>query len=169
MNMEKNKGLTLIELIIAMAVGGLLILAITTFMEWGSKGFQNTQQELDVQMETQMLVNLIGDRILEGNHIEFSKDTMTIYAIKEAEKTITEKKIIWLDTSTGNLYLFETSGNPTLIVAPDPKSLLAQNVESFFAIVKESKVTLSLTLHRVNRSFTLEQEVKMRNKQVPLP
>ena len=167
--MQQDKGFTLVELMIAIAIAAVIILAITTLMEWSSKGYQNAQEELDVQMETQMVVNMIGDRILEGNHAEFSNNTLTIYSINETDNTIKNKNVIWLDLSSNCLYLFEGAGNASVTLAADKESLFAQNVNGFYAEISKNKVTIQLTIQKAKKTVIVEQKIKMRNKYVELP
>ncbi|MGB4659534.1 MAG: prepilin-type N-terminal cleavage/methylation domain-containing protein, partial [Mobilitalea sp.] len=67
---KDNRGLTLIELIIAMAISSIVIGMVIVIISAGSRNFNIAQNEVDIQMEAQTVVNQIEDTIIEASWIE---------------------------------------------------------------------------------------------------
>lgn len=64
-----NRGLTLIELIIAVAIASIILLAITIFISNALKSYRTAQNAIDLQMESHVLMEQIGAWVMEGNRI----------------------------------------------------------------------------------------------------
>lgn len=65
-----NKGATLIELIIAMAIAAIVLSMIMYFIFGAAKSFQRTGDEVNLQLEAQTAVNQINNIILEAGEME---------------------------------------------------------------------------------------------------
>lgn len=62
---KNNKGLSLIELIVAFAIFAIAGVAVCSFMIFGTKQFNNSTKSVKLQYEQQLVVNRIRDIILE--------------------------------------------------------------------------------------------------------
>lgn len=62
---HNNNGLSMVELLIAVAILGILSVSIFAFMNQGSRSYSSTSAELDVQTEAQLTANTITDRIID--------------------------------------------------------------------------------------------------------
>lgn len=65
--MEKNKGFTLVELLVAMAIFSMVIAAVTSVMVTGSQNFVKGNEDTQIQKEAQLAVNQIEDMIIDTN------------------------------------------------------------------------------------------------------
>lgn len=65
-----NKGATLVELIIAMAVAAIVLSMIMYFIFGAAKSFQRTSDEVNLQLEAQTAINQINNIILEAGDME---------------------------------------------------------------------------------------------------
>lgn len=63
--MKNNKGFTLVELLVATAIIGIVITAITGFMVVGSRTFASTSTEVNLQYESQLAFNQLQDLIID--------------------------------------------------------------------------------------------------------
>lgn len=63
--MKNNKGFTLVELLVATAIIGIVITAITGFMVVGSRTFASTSSEVNLQYESQLAFNQLQDLIID--------------------------------------------------------------------------------------------------------
>lgn len=122
-----NKGFTLVELIISIAVMSVVALTITILMQTGSKSFSNAKSELNVQMESQTLLAQINTMIMESNSVHYDKDNdiLTLYQIDSKSvaatagsigankdgfvetKTVKKMKFVKYDSAKQELYLYE--------------------------------------------------------------
>lgn len=65
-----NRGLTLVELIIAVAIASIILLAITMFIRNALRSYETAQHAIDLQMESHVLMEQLGAWVMEGNRIE---------------------------------------------------------------------------------------------------
>ncbi|MEG1848279.1 MAG: prepilin-type N-terminal cleavage/methylation domain-containing protein [Lachnospiraceae bacterium] len=65
--MSRNKGFTLIELVVSIAILGVVGLAVMGFMTTGSRTYTNVNEEVDLQYEAQLSVNQLRDLIIDAN------------------------------------------------------------------------------------------------------
>lgn len=65
-----NRGLSLVELIIAVAIASIILLAMTMFIRNALRSYQTAQNAIDLQMESHVLMEQLGAWVMEGNRIE---------------------------------------------------------------------------------------------------
>lgn len=75
---REEDGFTLVELVISMGVFSIVAIAIALFMQTGTNSYQNARNELDLQMESQMLINQIRDMAYSANYAEYDAPTATV-------------------------------------------------------------------------------------------
>ncbi|MDE6566548.1 MAG: prepilin-type N-terminal cleavage/methylation domain-containing protein [Lachnospiraceae bacterium] len=90
MQRKEDDGFTLIELIISMGVFSIVALALVMFMQTGVNSYQRAHNELNLQMESQMLINQIRDMTYSANYAEYEPGAsasdpsyLRLYQIKE--------------------------------------------------------------------------------------
>lgn len=67
---QDNRGLTLIELIIAITVTSIILGAIILFMQSAVRSYETATNTIDLQMESHVMMEQLGAWIMEGNRIE---------------------------------------------------------------------------------------------------
>lgn len=65
-NNRKNSGFTLVELVIVMAIMGILGLAVAGFIGTSTKQYKYASKDVDLQYEAQLTMNQIGDLIIDA-------------------------------------------------------------------------------------------------------
>ena len=65
-NNRKNSGFTLVELVIVMAILGILGLAVAGFIGTSTKQYKYASKDVDLQYEAQLTMNRIGDLIIDA-------------------------------------------------------------------------------------------------------
>lgn len=181
-----SRGFTLIELILAVAIAGILIGAITFFLMMGSRAYESAKNEIDLQAEAQIVMNQLRDRILESNCMDAyaaTSNQFTLYYIEENPKAteekdkqrITRKEVFWLDTAEKRLYYRELKDDDIEIngnLFPEggrEQYLLAEYVKSMNIQQKKAMVEISLVLEDGSRQYTLENSIKLRNRLLTKP
>lgn len=171
----ENRGITLVELIIAIAMSSIIIGATTLLIRTAQKDYQYTSDTADIQTETQVLMEQVGKWIMEGNRIkvEDGGKKLSIYKIPQDKAVInTTKKIIWL--KSGKLYMESFNNvdidNDTLTYsAADEKgeNCIGEHIEEFKANVDggtPSSVELTMTLKRGSQKYNIENTINVRNR-----
>lgn len=72
--MNNNKGFTVVELILAIAIAGIIMGAIGSFLVFNLKGFNVTKNVIDIQYEGQLAMNQLTSIAMESEGIEAIKD-----------------------------------------------------------------------------------------------
>ena len=106
---KDNRGITLIELIIAIAISTIIVGAATFLLSTAQKNYSSASATIDLQSEAQILMEQMGTWIMEGNRVEVNAagDKLTVYQIPrkvttnrptgaEALKTDASKRVFWL-------------------------------------------------------------------------
>lgn len=65
-NNRKNSGFTLVELVIVMAIMGILGLAVAGFIGTSTKQYKYASKDVDLQYEAQLTMNQIGNLIIDA-------------------------------------------------------------------------------------------------------
>lgn len=74
-----NRGVTLVELLVALAILGILSAAVMGFVSAGSSSYQNVSASIDIQMESQLTVNQIQQYLVDCNGgVSFEGDSLFI-------------------------------------------------------------------------------------------
>lgn len=73
--MRDNKGVTLVELLVAIAVGSIVMAGIATMIFNSIELYGRTVVSADVQNEAQDTMNLLEDSVLEAKGLEIVQDT----------------------------------------------------------------------------------------------
>ena len=101
MKWKDNKGFSLVELIISMAVLAIVSLAIMVLVQYGTRSYTYAKSELNLQMEAQTLLAQINTMIQESNYAEYD-------AAKEAQGML-EMKISQLKDLVANARIIDES------------------------------------------------------------
>lgn len=88
-----NKGFTTVELIVAIAIVGLLMAAVANFMTFNIKGFQSTKDVIDIQYEGQIAMNQLTRIVRESTGILAIEDEATGTSKLTTSDEITPKMI----------------------------------------------------------------------------
>lgn len=161
-----NKGVSLIELILAIAISFIVIAAIISFMSVGTKSYNYAEDEINIQTEGQILMNQISDMIITSNNVKVTGNTVNIYYI-DSSYSKKRKEIIY-DNATMKIYLriINTLSEETTATG----ELLANHVKSF-AITDTGAdinklIKIQLTLENNKKNYTLSSQSNIRNKLV---
>lgn len=162
----KNKGFTLVELMVAIALSSLVISMIAILMGNVSRSYRIANGKISLQMEAQTIMNQLNHMIMEANNVVFSDidgdsdNDLTIYQ-KDKGYTIT----ITFDSINHELLFTreKTSGGESSLT----KDLFGQYVTGFMVEPLETRgdtFLITLNLELGDNSFSLESKIKVRNK-----
>ena len=187
--LRDKKGFTLVELIISMAVFVLVAGAIMVFMIRGINSYRYTKNEVDLQMQSQILMSQLNDMVRSSNYAVYddSKNALVLYHTEEvvntpdpavadpdAENTISKEvqniKIIY--KVDNKLYLDEKDNPPndylsTYSFLSDEDKLMSDYISDFSAEVNgvgKSAVKIKMDMKNHERQYKTEITAQIRNR-----
>lgn len=165
--MKNNKGYTLVELLVAMAIFAIILAEVGAMMMNSSKLFLNGTYEIDLQTEAQQIVQQMEELLIDAN--------VSVNVIPNAMGlSVNDIEIVNADSayyirylqpdpsvSYGNIYL--TAAGP--YTASD--ELMGEYVESLSLNMAEfptaSKITLEVALRNDQYAYTTSKDIYLRN------
>lgn len=183
-NNRKNSGFTLVELVIVMAIMGILGLAVAGFIGTSTKQYKYASKDVDLQYEAQLTMNQIGDLIIDAQKgVKYEPATVAApVEVASAEETSSDSKLIIYNKdctyyiiyrpSEHKIYLRKDTLDPaTGAVKADgqgKESLMAENVTGFTPDLSEAEkknsVGLVMDFKAGDKKYTSKQNFTMRNK-----
>ena len=88
-NMAKdNRGFTLVEILVALGISSVIMLALTTLISSTSRAYRETNSEVNIQSEAQITMNILNNMIIEGSSDEndYRWNTVEATAVYKAYK-----------------------------------------------------------------------------------
>ncbi len=174
--MRKNKGFTLVELVISIAILAVVVLVVTSFMVTSGDTFARGNADSNVQKEAEAAIGQIEDLIIDVNGGVSAKDEtatydLIMYNATEESGTVsyTKEMIQWDKTEKELTYskwdVAYDSATDTYTETGSPihdKELLADNVENFVADLSDvySEQDDDGSIHEFVRSVKFEIECK---------
>ncbi len=161
--MEKNRGLSLVELLITIAIVSIVMVVAMSFMMTGSRSFTKGNADSTVQKEAELTVNQIEDMIIDINGgvsmtDDANKTEMMMYHTEDdgsgsGNLLYTKEAVTW-NKSDNNVYCSKWRVNyddSTGTYAVDTSAtdnyadqLLAENVTSFDVDLSDTLTTKAL-------------------------
>ena len=167
-----NRGLTLVELLVSIAIASIVSIAIFSFMIVGARSFQKTSADVNVQHESQLVLNQLQDLLVDTNvGVEYNKDestsdaTLTLYNydsgnpdkhVYEVVYQAAEKKLFYNEYSP----LASGEGASRIVSKGSTiyqQQLLGENIASFTvdlsALEKKRVVRVDLEVERTQSKY----------------
>lgn len=175
--MRNNKGFSLIELIVALAILSVAGVSIFGFVMNTSNSYSQTNKEVKLQYEQQLAVNQVRDMVVEsdrGIYFDSASQTLALYgAVKTVgSDTYYPVTVIRYVESENKLYFgtreFDTVSEISFAAVTDLK-VLSENVTKFavdLTGVKKDKVQLELTFKVGEKEQNVKETVALRNRLV---
>ena len=186
-----QRGITFIELMIAIAISSIIMIAATMFLGAAHKNYNNASAQIDLQSESQILMEQIGMWVMEGNRVEAldpstsgAQGGIVIYRIPRktsvekpngvAEPEPASKRVIWLSASGKKLYtktadVADPEKDTTVIAAnvdEVQQNLLGEYVTAFTGMVdasSQASVTVSFKMQYLKQNYEIQNMFKLRN------
>ena len=169
---QNNKGFSLVELIVALAIFAIAGVAVFGFMVNSSRLYQRTNVEVKLQYEQQLAVNQIRDMVVEsdrGIYFDEASKTLALYgaAKQEGAATVYPVTVVRYVESEQKMYYgiknFAALADVSF-AAVDTTKLLAENVKAFkvdLTKVKNDKVLFEVTFIVGDKEQTAKETVAL--------
>lgn len=189
-----EKGFTLVELVISMGMFSVVMLAILIFMTTGTRSYGTAKNELNLQMESQMLLNQIRDLTYSANYATYddTNKALLLYDVQKV-KTATPSpgvsspapsaapatktaKVTVVYMKDDALYL-KKDLDPSLVdpatlsstCAASDDYLFSRYMSDFKASINKNDVRLTIKMKNGNSKYTLYEGITIRNGWVTYP
>ena len=167
--MKNNKGLSLVELIIAFALLALVGVGAAGLMATGSNLFASSTREVDLQTEAQSVINHLNNFIIDAERgITFTEGTDE--NVLEVYNVDVVHVVTWNKADKALYYHDRTvtySGSTPTVGTDSTKELLASNVDNFKVdvskVATEQNVVVDIKLVYGDRTYTASQDFSLRN------
>lgn len=109
-----NKGFTLIELIISLALTGIIVSIILSILISNITMFQNNDKDIEMQQQGQFIIGFLDEKVIESCGIVFIQDMDGSTKHETNEKVILKKIILKnIPEVTDKGYIFQLSKAPS--------------------------------------------------------
>lgn len=133
----KNRGFSLIELLVAVAIAGIILLMLSIMLVQGTKMFSGESDEVNIRNDYQIVRNQIEETIMEAKEIVIVEagEDLVIYTgnvdtannhLTAEGSGVTTERIITFDKSEGKIYISSSYGQ-----AVSEGNLLCSTVTEF--------------------------------------
>ena len=193
MRCKNEDGFTLVELVISMGMFSIVMLAIMFFLTSGTRSYGYAKNELNLQMESQMLLNQIRDLTYSSNYVTFdsTNKALLLYDVEKvpaptpspgatpnpsAPKVVKNAKVTAVYLKGKKLYLRKDL-DPTAVDAATLTStcvasddyLFSRYMDDFDAKINKNDVQLTIKMKNGNRKYELNEGITVRNGWVKYP
>lgn len=148
---KANKGFSLVELIIAVAILVIVIGSVCSFIVISSRNYANGNNDISVQQEAQLALNQMSDVIIDAtrsiNYVGYDSALQPFKALKDAEFAFTpeNKALIVYNVET-------TAGDGTPSPSPTP-SPTAGGLQNYMFYWQKSTEDLYFAVQGADGSF----------------
>lgn len=174
---RSNKGFSLVELIVALAIFGIAGVSVFGFTVNSSRLYQRSNEDMKVQYEQQLAVNQIRDMVVEsdrGIYFDETSQTLAFYgAVKnDGSGDVYPVTVIRYNQVEQKLYFGTkefTSVSEITFVDITADTLLAENVTVFkvdLTKVKNDKMLFEIAFKVGDEVQTVTETVALRNRLV---
>lgn len=176
----------MVELLIAVTMSVVILGATALLLRSAQGDYQHTSATVNLQSESQVLMEQLGMWIMEGNRIKVDGKMLTVYQIPRKSSTTlpagvtpppdtASKRVIWL--SGKKLYMKVFSGisdadaDTTTVSALDEieENCIGEYVTDFVPVIdaeSPSNVKLDLKLEQGTQKYKVSDVIHVRNELV---
>lgn len=165
--MRNNKGYTLVELLVTLAVFAIIMGEIGSMMLNSSKLYRNGTYEVELQTEAQQIIQQMEEFLIDVNHsvstnydVSVSSDIITISnndAIYQFELQMEP------DRNYGTLYYNKESLDGGVDVSDVPMAEYVQSISLDMASYTSDVVTLNVSMNNGRYGYQASQDIYLRN------
>lgn len=161
-----NKGMSLVELIISMAITAIILSMIIMLISGASHSFRRTNDKVNLQMESQIAINQLSTIVMGAKGI--SAITAPLPADKQyIIQGITGKDSygVFYRDSDHKLFLIQkpTVASSDFATISEEDNLLAEYVSVFNIAITSKTASIDISFELGEDSYLVSRKVKIRN------
>lgn len=173
---RNNSGVTLVELIVCIAISAIILTMIALIIKTASNSFRRTNEDVNLQMESQIAMNQLSTYIMEASGVYPDRDGVTDddkkYVIKYVSQedgiATTTYHVLYYINDLNCLYLI-TDTDPAEVTLDSVKNheaeyLMAEHVTDISIDNSDgTKAVTTLTFGLGDQDYTVRQTIRLRN------
>ena len=173
----KNKGFTMIELVVTLGISSIVIGLIFSFFITNYKGYKSVRNSSEMHFQAQYILNFMAGRIIDSNSMSLARiktDFYSMTAVRSAEVEYPVDKVSFKYGSESENYVFHIVGSDIRYGNGDkdikPEVELGKFVDSMYISLFENRsfqntkvVKLKLVMEKDGQTYEAFQAVYMRN------
>lgn len=105
-----NKGFTLIEVLVALAVSSVVITIVVAFISQGSRFYRTQSNTINLQNELQETSNVITDTLQEATYLSITSNSKNLEVYTGSYKIVEGKKLFINEKGSSRYILRDGSG-----------------------------------------------------------
>ncbi|MHB8131257.1 MAG: PilW family protein [Mobilitalea sp.] len=169
-----NKGFTLVDLIVSMAISGVVLTIIISFLVINAQSYSNAGDDINLQMESQTVMNQLYDIIIESNWTETVEVNSYVKALIIYNSI--DIDVVFLNKQKNQLYLVDQLStadvsNLSSIPYTEEENLMASNVSEITIFPEEEEkimnnkgVQLVINFQNNSLAYSVERNIEFRNE-----
>ncbi len=179
--MRNNKGFTLVELLVAIAILSIIAVGITVLMSSGSSIYEDTNRTINLQYDSQIVNAQIGEHAIDCNAgIVIDGDNLFLANLVQDDDELTKDEIllkVFHHSGSSLLYAEIQSSNYDDFENIFPVDKMSNSMTGFtVSVLDENKnevvnnedeiaiLEVTTTLEQKEKSSTVEHQIALRNK-----
>ena len=154
-NIQKNnRGFTLVELIVATAILGIVALSACSFMVAGTRAYSSLNYTVRLQQESQLIMTQLE---------EYAVDCTSGMAWDGNKLYIVDGSTVHVFAFGGNAIRYSTCATAATLTIP-AGDLMAEHVSGMSVSFADKKVHIALDMERNGKSYQATQVIALRNQ-----
>lgn len=160
--MAENKGLSLVEVICAVAIFAVIAATIGGVLVFSARSYQRGSTESEVQQEAQFAANRISGIIQNATEVEYSSNKLTM----KQGNLVHEVSLVNTDLKYEQIEKDDSGA----VVSTSSLQTLAENIKEFKADVSEFEkahtVILDMTVAKNDKEYPVRYTMNARNEEI---
>lgn len=112
MKKKHNQGFSLVELLVAIAILALIMVALASFLATTTRTYTRTRNDIEVQRTGQEVFDLISDKIMQASEIRVGRDGKEYACVGAAgSNAVNASGQLVIKSDTGSVPVSSVSGN----------------------------------------------------------
>ncbi len=166
---HNNKGFTLTEVLVALAVSSVVITIVIAFISQGSRFYKTQSNTINLQNELQETSNVITDTLQEATYLSITSNSKNLevytgsYEIKEGKKLFTSAKgssRYILRDGTG-IYVFDKADTGYITEKDKPGYRYSNNIEEITVNISDKCKTEVADSEVITQPVMLDVYIKV--------
>lgn len=166
---HNNKGFTLTEVLVALAVSSVVITIVIAFISQGSRFYKTQSNTINLQNELQETSNVITDTLQEATYLSITSNSKNLevytgsYEIKEEKKLFTSVKgssRYILRDGTG-IYVFDKADTDYINEKDKPGYRYSNNIEEITVNISDKCKTKVADSEVITQPVMLDVYIKV--------